>query len=557
MIERLLAHLASLASADAAMIASVGPTTARIESAHGLDLTNLDPAAVSAAAPFAEVVARRTLVTIDDARARTRASGPGEIDAGSPRWTSFAGWPIEGGDGHIDRVLAVMSDEPGPWKEDALEFGTDIAHLLTAAYAVEARVAHLEAVVRREREARIARRRLQRLAVASVGASTINETADAIVANATELLRASLTVLALPEGDNVRFVHSASVPQEVQEAWRTAPADTPVPIVQVLKPDATWIELRDQAAMAEWPLLVHDALRAGIGSFLALPLRNRVSRTPIAALGVGFDGPLSLDDTDRMLLAELTELASDALERTRAMQHSAEMAETLQRSLLPPRIINVSGLRVRALYLPATHAARVGGDWYDVVPTPGDGVAFVVGDVAGHDIRAAAQMGQIRHVLASQLAAHGNPAQALANTDRYFHALHEETYATAIVLAMTNDRSRVVAASAGHPAPLVAAADGVSVLAVPPGAPIGSGFGGYRLTEADLPSGAALVAFTDGLIERRGHPLDERLTEFAGRLASTGATGPAEIVAVIREQLDTPGRTDDAAVLVIKRDDPM
>lgn len=435
--------------------------------------------------------------------------------------------------------MSTSSDE-----QDRLE----LSELLRVA---DLRLAHLTRVVERERAAREARRDLQRLASASVAAATIDQLLSTIVRGAADVLGSHMTSVVIPtEGDRVRFVHVAGIPEDLVADWSTATRDTPVPLVQALDHDATWIELADRDAMADWPLLLAEADRADINSYLAVPLRSRASREPIAALGIGFRTEIRFDSLDRALVAELSELAADALERAAQLEHARMVAEALQHALLPRRLPSVSGLMLRSLYQPSADLTEVGGDWYDVVRLHDGSVALVVGDVAGHDISSAAEMGRIRHVLASHLVEHVDPSTALTLTDQYFAMIDDGAFATAVVMVLDPERTSMALASAGHLPPFRIRPDSVERLVIPPGPPIGSGLGGYTCGEEDVHLGDTLVAFTDGVVERRDRPIDDCLDELAALLDRCTDRTPASLVRALREHLDSPDRTDDAAVLL-------
>lgn len=430
------------------------------------------------------------------------------------------------------------------------------ARLRTAEQAVE----HLTRVVERERSARETRRELQRLVAASVAATTVDEVVTTIVRGASEVLGSHITTVALPEPDDrVRFVHLDDAPAGLRADWALATRETEVPLVRALDAGATWIELLDREQIADWPMLAAEADRADLGSYVCVPLRSSSTRAPIAALGIGFRTPTALDALDRALIGELSEVASDALERVGQLQHARSVAETLQLALLPRRLPKVDGLALRSIYQPSADQTDVGGDWYDVVRLAGGGVGLVVGDVAGHDMASAAEMGRIRHVLASHLVEHGDPAHALTVADRYFAAVDESTFATALVATLDAKRSGMCIASGGHLPPLVVegAASGndrgVRRVDVDPGPPIGSGLGGHRMSEADLAPGATVIAFTDGVVERRDRPIDACIDELIAALATATDREPATLLRVLRDHIDSPDRGDDAAALLATR----
>jgi serine phosphatase RsbU (regulator of sigma subunit) len=431
---------------------------------------------------------------------------------------------------------------------------------VTADADADRRIADLTRMVDRERTARVARRELQRLAAASVAAGTVDEVLQTIVRGASGVLGSHITSVAMPTDDGqVRIVHLDGAPVDLVARWGMVDRQAGIPLVRALDEGTTWIELLDRHQIAEWPAVVADAARAEIGSYVAVPLRARSSRVPIAALGFGFRTETALDSLDRALIAELSELASDALERVAELQYHRSVAETLQHALLPRRLPVVDGLTLRALYEPCAGGTQVGGDWYDVVRIHDGSIGLVVGDVAGHDVTSAAEMGRIRHVLASHLFEHGDPAVALTLADRYFETLADGTFATAVVMVLDPSRTHLQIASAGHLPPLMIDRDVVTRVPVEPGPPIGSGLGDHRCTATVLRAGASVLAFTDGVIERRDRTIDACLDELARELTTLAERsepaerGPSAIVRVVREHLGSPDRTDDAAVLLATR----
>jgi serine phosphatase RsbU (regulator of sigma subunit) len=566
-IERLLERLCRDADAEVAFIGEVGAAHVDILWSSGLPDDTQTTVSI-AATPCSQVIARRGPVVIDDADQEPLWAAVHDDAAPHLSWTSFAGFPLPRRDGDPSLVLALVARDAHAWDDAVLATATDLALVVADAIEADAHLHHLTGVVARERDARVARAELQRLAAAAAAATTVDEVATAITARTSHLLGARVASLAIQDPQGVRFVHGDQVhgdqvhgdqvhgdevPDEIRAAWPPAPDTTPTPLVAAMDASSTWIELADPAAIAAWPLFAHDARRAGVEAFVAIPLRTPGRSEPVAALGIGWDRPTALDDAVRGLLAELVELAGDAIDRAQRHEHSADVAETLQRSLLPPRVPTATGLQFRVLYRPGTVSARVGGDWYDIVATPDGGYAVVVGDVAGHDLRSAAEMGQMRHVIASQLALHGDPGVALESADRYFHGLREASYATVVSVVLAPDRSTFRVVSAGHVPPLALRTTGVRPIDVVPGPPVGTGLGSYTARSGALGVGESILLYTDGLIERRDRNLDESISELASRLASAGVTEPADVLRVVRDQLDEPWRDDDAAVLVVRR----
>ncbi len=229
------------------------------------------------------------------------------------------------------------------------------------------------------------------------------------------------------------------------------------------------------------------------------------------------------------------------------------IAETLQRSLLPERLPRIEGLEIAARYLPAGHGAAVGGDWYDALERADGRVALVVGDVVGHGLRAAAIMGQLRNAFRAYGLAEVSPAEVMARVNRLVMSGEEEAMATALYLVLDRETGEVSFASAGHPPPLVLSSDGPQFLEGGRAVPVGAADPGiFRETDAVLPPGASLLLYTDGLVERRGVPLEERLGELA-EAAGSGEGGLEGLCdSVLTRVLGEHVPSDDVALLAVR-----
>jgi PAS domain S-box-containing protein len=234
-------------------------------------------------------------------------------------------------------------------------------------------------------------------------------------------------------------------------------------------------------------------------------------------------------------------------------QREHRIAETLQRSLLPERLPPIEGLALAARYLPGARGAAIGGDWYDVLERPDGRVALVVGDVAGHGLRAAASMGQLRNAFRAYGMVEASPAEVVARINRLVMSGVEQVMATVLYLVLDRESGEVAWSAAGHPPPLVIASDGARFLEGGRSVPIGAADPAvFREATAILPPGAALLLYTDGLVERRDTPLGERLTELAEAAAGGGdELGELceHVISVVLGEAD-PG--DDVALLAVR-----
>jgi PAS domain S-box-containing protein len=230
-----------------------------------------------------------------------------------------------------------------------------------------------------------------------------------------------------------------------------------------------------------------------------------------------------------------------------------KIAETLQRSLLPERLPRIEGLEIAARYLPAGRGAAIGGDWYDAIERTDGRVALVVGDVVGHGLRAAAIMGQLRNAFRAYGIAEVSPAEVMARVNRLVMSGVEEVMATALYLVLDRETGEVAFASAGHPPPLVLAQDETGFLEGGRSVPIGAVDAAvFREASAVLPRDTALLLYTDGLVERRGEPLEDRLDALAEAATSADAGLEALCEAVLGRVLGSSEPGDDVALLAVR-----
>jgi PAS domain S-box-containing protein len=230
-----------------------------------------------------------------------------------------------------------------------------------------------------------------------------------------------------------------------------------------------------------------------------------------------------------------------------------KIAETLQRSLLPERLPLIEGVELAARYLPGARGAAIGGDWYDVLERPDGRVALVVGDVVGHGLRAAATMGQLRNAFRAYGLVESSPAEVVARINRLVMSGVEEAMATVLYAVLDRETGELSFTAAGHPPPLVLAPDGPHFLEGGRSVPIGASDPAvFREASAVLPPGCSLLLYTDGLVERRDEPLDERLHKLAAVAGGAGEGLDALCKRVIEAVLGDGDAGDDVALLAVR-----
>jgi len=253
--------------------------------------------------------------------------------------------------------------------------------------------------------------------------------------------------------------------------------------------------------------------------------------------------------------------AALALDNARLVAAQQQVAERLQLSLLSPPV-QPDCLQLAVRYRPATRGIAIGGDWYDAFLQPDGDTVLVIGDVMGHDIEAAAAMGQVKTLVRGigydRVDA---PAELLRRVDHAVVGLDVPAMATALVARVElgvdadgrPDR-RLRWATAGHPDPLLLLEDGTVLdLSAPVGPPVGIGWLGPRTDEVcPLPDGSTLLLFTDGLFERRTMLLDEG-RDLLRDLVSRSAGLPLDALCnrLLAGMLG-PDVEDDVAVLAVR-----
>jgi phosphoserine phosphatase RsbU/P len=287
----------------------------------------------------------------------------------------------------------------------------------------------------------------------------------------------------------------------------------------------------------------------GIKVMLGVPLLR--DDTVVGVLHVGRITRRSFQDDDTILLQIVGDRVAAAL-RARSIAIERETTLLLERSLLPSRLPKCPGLTFAVRFAPAEGRA-VGGDWYDLFVLPSGQLWIVVGDVAGHGVQAAVVMGRMRSALRAYALLDTSPANVLDLVEHKFEQFESDAYATIVCAVTSAPYDSMSIAVAGHPPPVFVApgqAPTYPTLEISP--PIGTfTHRARRSTTIPLAPGTVAAFYTDGLIERRGEPIDIGLA----RLQDAVTTDPADHVAgnIMRKVIGNTVPTDDIALLVVRR----
>jgi len=289
-----------------------------------------------------------------------------------------------------------------------------------------------------------------------------------------------------------------------------------------------------------------------VRSYLAV---SAVSPTTGEVLGGFFFGhPASGQFTARHeYLAEgIAGYTAIALDNARLYDRERNLASELSRSMLPT-VPNVPGLAIRTRYLPAATGSKVGGDWFDVIELRGGKVAFVIGDVVGHGVTAAAVMGQMRTAIRSYALLDLAPGDLLRNVSQLADSMSEPSFVTCFYAVLDPTDGTLTYANAGHlPAVLIHPDGDVEQVGEAMAQPLGVGTD-FPQGRGKFPPGADLVLYTDGLVE--GHTRDLTAGIDALVAAVRGLRGEPDLDAAcdaLIERLTRGSHDDDIAFIHVQ-----
>ncbi|GAA3950450.1 SpoIIE family protein phosphatase [Streptomyces marokkonensis] len=295
-----------------------------------------------------------------------------------------------------------------------------------------------------------------------------------------------------------------------------------------------------------YPATVHED---GMAAWAVLPLI--ASGRPIGSLLLSYERPHAFPPGERAALTSLAGLVGQALDRARLYDAKHHLAHRLQSALLPHTLPHVPGLKVAARYLPAARGLGIGGDFYDLIRLDEHTASATIGDVQGHNVDAAALMGQVRTAVHAHATVGATPDDVLARTNRLLTDLDPGLFTSCVYVHLDLATHRACLATAGHPPPLVRHADGrTELLRVPPGLLLGIEPDTlYPALEFGLPPGSVLALYTDGLVEAPGVDLDDAIAALAGLLEHADPSDLDAMADTLIRHAPTPG--DDIALLLI------
>lgn len=293
---------------------------------------------------------------------------------------------------------------------------------------------------------------------------------------------------------------------------------------------------------------------SGKQAWAFLPLM--ISARPVGCCILSYDRPHAFTADERAVLTSLAGLIAQALDRARLYDSAHDLAHALQQALLPHRLPTVTGLEIAARYLPTGHGMEIGGDFYDVIVLDATTVAAVIGDVQGHNVAAAALMGQLR--TAVRATAGAPPDEVLSRTARLLEGLDTELLASCLYAHIDLAAGLATLASAGHPPPLLhVPGNPPRRVEIDPAPLLGVGVHDRcPVTRLELPPGTLIAFYTDGLVEKPtadGVDAERGTDALASVLADHAGSGLDDLIETILDSSGPASRTtDDIALLLLR-----
>jgi serine phosphatase RsbU (regulator of sigma subunit) len=275
-----------------------------------------------------------------------------------------------------------------------------------------------------------------------------------------------------------------------------------------------------------------------------------LSRLPwiIAVFGLVLSAAAAL--TAERLVRRRADAENLAVQNARLFSEQRSVAQTLQHSLLPEEKPEFPGLDLAVRYVPGVDGVDIGGDWYDVIGIDDDHVILVVGDVSGRGLRAATQMAALRYAIRAYAAQGDRPEVILFKLARLINLVRDGHFATVLCGLVDVRARRVTFANAGHPNPLLITGADADFVSTRVGAPVGVATKQFEPVDVFVPPDGTLLAYTDGLFERRGESPDDGLARLRG--AATGYGSLDDLLDGLLHALTPDGGHDDTAILAVR-----
>ncbi|MDQ1636442.1 MAG: hypothetical protein QOJ32_3251 [Frankiaceae bacterium] len=388
---------------------------------------------------------------------------------------------------------------------------------------------------------------------------SVADVTELVVRDGLPILGASGASLALTDGDSqtARLYVSSTFDEEVRRKYSLLPLDDAVPTTLTARTgDPVYIADRVDGT-ARFPALASTYVDTGLEALASLPLV--VDERLLGCVTFAWVTPMVFTPAATELMSAVAAQAAQAVDRVRLLDAERHQSATLQRSFLT-RPGQPTDVEIEVRYQPAAKHAQIGGDWYDAFVGPDGATVIAVGDVVGHDMLAAAVMGQVRNLLRGIVFSRpGSPADTLRHLEAAMAGLEFASSATVFLARLeptadASDHRRLEWCNAGHPPPLLlnGPTAGVEILDHEPDLMIGVQPDTSRTVHRRLlVPGSLLLLYTDGLVERRGEDLDDGIRRLAHQLEQNRDASLEDLADNVLA-LSAGLREDDAAILALR-----
>ncbi len=478
---------------------------------------------------------------------------------------AWAGYPLRSIDGYVLGTFCVVDHVPRNWTSSEREVLQAVAGAVQSEIRLRTLLKQSSDISEGLRSDIALREQLATLAQQLAANITTVEVSDTIMQRCPNLLAASFAVLAIVDdgGRKFRIRIPESVDATVAEKYAVVSMMAPTPLGDAMR-SRTPVFLRNHADhLPRYEQLLTDAATSGVAAIAAVPL-FRADGSVVGALGVSWASDQTFDAPTRSLIATVGSVAGQSIERAQLADRRDQLVSLMQQQLFSA-FPTVGSLAVSVHYLPAAHGLGFGGDWVDVIDLSDGRAAFVIGDVTGHGIEAAVVMTHVRSVMNALTRMHADDLGGVF--DAAEAVIDSGVIATVAIAVVDPNTDTILSVSAGHPPLIVVSPDGSTEI-------LGGGRRSLLGVTAErplvqrnaFPPGSVLVAYTDGLVERRDETIDEGIDRLASVvqadmhqqamtdphvLPSMGAAGYAHTV--VERVLGDAALMDDVALIVVRR----
>ena len=506
------------------------------------------------------VVADQRALVIDDARRDERSRADPVIQ--DLAVVAYAGFPLTDTEGHVVGALCAIDHERRHWSDEDLARLDDLAHLCSREIVLH-EITHRVAAAERDDLALSGRSRvLLELSEALSDTLTMADVGSAVARAATRGLGCRHAGVWYRPDRNEQSLHGVTDPGATWTMARECaniPLDTDHPVAEVFR-TGTPVFLPDRSAV-RGRRATHGGRGGDEADQAAVVVPLVVAGATIGVLVLTWAEPNPFLDDDRTTVAALAVYAAQAVHRASLLDERVGAASTMQRALLTA-LPSTPGLDLGARYRTAAVNDQVGGDWYDATVLGDGSVTLMIGDVVGHDIRAAAAMGQLRSMLrAFSWALDDVPSVNVGRLDRAAKDLDVSTFASLVYARLdlpdpATGRRRLRWTNAGHLPPVLIGSDGRArvlgdggpadmILGVVPDTP-------RRDQQVEVERGDTVVFFTDGLIERRDDPIDDGIRRLCEALERYHARPVEDLLDAVLDEVVGVAHADDLALLAVR-----